>query len=728
MDRRLVVSMAIVAVIAYSGCFKPGQYVANMMYGDLDLPIEREAAITATSFPPSPDIRAVIGGKGEGLDCSIPSLAEWLMFEGVSGAKGPVSLQFRQGCVVHDYCYRHGYATYGYTQADCDFMLLQAAFRTCIQIYDIGLLSKGGSAPGSNRPKMCETNAREVLLGVRMGGWGSFKAREDSSYFEFDPLPLHANNYSIARLARVSQDKATHIDGEPLLSTLMTFHFSSGQVKIRQTWSPKTNQPGEGGSDGMSERIFPDNALPTPPYVIRATDKDWLVWLTRKSNSDTGFATRVDIPVPAGESFFRKLPCPYQAPVGGKPVSCDFDSSVVRVIQPLDSSQEKVGFYAFTHRFADKTVVKGKYEKATIGLHRWEMPLAKGTEMPSTIPEKLTNVSGYKWRFLQSELHVGEFRKSGCNEIVTLGRGIYLNSEGRVEGEEEKRSGVAKGYETMAAAGFIPLSVDNCPRAKLYPVLLPQEAEPAVPISKGLGESDRLMTLSAGSEGDPVQITEYSFGDADRGTYRMELPKDKIRVLDATWVKSAAYVVRSGVKGDRLFFSRVVLDKDDAKKFKEEEGDNAPDNVRIEFRYFVASETNENKWVEQGYSSCKIDLNEQHEVKPKDSRMYALLWRFAFEGPGDLKEKESLFKVLHKREMVRQWMQSQVIPGYIFDGKKPEGDRPIDVVVVFHDSPESSLLLQGMRAGTGELDYLKVRMPSEEFSFASCSRSTSKQS
>ena len=336
MFRHFVVSMAIGAAIAFSGCSWPGQYVANSLYRDLDLPIDREAAITVTSFPPSADIRAVIGGKGEGLDCSIPSLVELLMFER-RGKDAPISLQFRQGCVIHDYCYRHGYATYGYTQADCDFMLLQAASRACIQIYDMGLLGLEKNDSSSNRPESCETRARKVLLGVRMGGWGSFKAREKSSYFEFDPLPMHADNYTVARLARVPRDRAPLVDGESLLSTPMTFHFSRGRVQIRELqWTP-----GEplGGKDIVREKAFPANIVPTPPNVVRIGESDLFVLLNRESDHNTGFIPLVDsFGNDAAKNEFNRLECPKKsvaekATEKNKP--CDFDASIIRLVPHL---------------------------------------------------------------------------------------------------------------------------------------------------------------------------------------------------------------------------------------------------------------------------------------------------------------------------------------------------------------------------------------------------------
>lgn len=727
MDRHFAVATAIVATIAFTGCSTLGHYVANTLYGEVDLPLDREAAVTVASFPPSADIRAVIGGKGEGLDCSIPSIFEALMFERMAGVEAPISLQFRQGCVFHDNCYRHGYATYGYTQADCDFILLQHAFRTCVQIYEIGLLQKAHDYAGTKTKEICDARAREVVLGVRIGGYGSFKAREQSSYYEFDPMPIHADNYMVARLIRVPEDKVPVVDGKRLLSTPATFQFNKARVTIRQLgWNSEKNL---GDKDSpFSESVIQANAVPTPPNVVRADSKDWYVWLNRRAVHNTEFVALVG--ASGGEhdgKIFGELPCPARKP---KPL-CDFDASVIRVVQPPDPVSTAVSFFAFAHRFSDKTDGIGAYPPRTIGLHRWEFPtsglmnISEGekTASPPALPAKLVEVSSYRERFLQSELHVGEFRRPGCSEVVALGRGIHLNpDDSKNKGKaDELRSGTGEGYKSSITAAFIPLAAEKCPAAALVPVLLSESAEPAVPVRRGLDKTDRLLTVSAAGDGVPVKLTEYSFGDVT-GSSREATLRDSHGapiILDRTWVKSAAYVVRgpSGAGGDRLFFSRVRLDAEQTKRFEEGEG---PDRIRIEFRYFAASESG---WAERGHSSCEVDLNKQHELEPTYSLMRTLNKRLAYEGIRT-KEQEplakELFKRLHKREMVRRWMMSQVIPGYIFADESSEKDRPIDAAVIFHGSADYSLLMQGTRGGAGELDRFQVKRPNGKFAFASC--------
>src|SRR5262245_9805806 len=91
---------------------------------------------------------------------------------------------FRQACVFHDLCYRHGLATYGYTQNDCDQMLQEQAARICTNV--------GGEA--------CQLNAKKVLAGVSNGGFGSYQSWRTSTYYQFDPMPAASEQMTVARV------------------------------------------------------------------------------------------------------------------------------------------------------------------------------------------------------------------------------------------------------------------------------------------------------------------------------------------------------------------------------------------------------------------------------------------------------------------------------------------------------------------------------------------------
>ena len=189
-------------------------------------------------------------------------------------------------------------------------------------------------------------------------------------------------------------------------------------------------------------------------------------------------------------------------------------------------------------------------------------------------PMKLSNIGlrQLSYRFLQSEVHVGEFRKRGCPEVVALGRGIHVDPKNPVEAHA--KSTTADDYESLAAAAFIPFTVTNCPVPELLQISLPQAEEPAVPVSKGSRTTDRLLTLSASGGDGLVRIKEYDFGGEGSSQHEAKL-QDINRnplSLESTWVKSAAYVVRGGAQGDLLFFSRVVLDPKETELFERGEG------------------------------------------------------------------------------------------------------------------------------------------------------------
>lgn len=258
----------IVALLA--SCSTLAERAADAVYPDLQTYFDTEAPPTATSYPASSSISAVLGGRGEGLSCSIPPLLEWAMFDRQKD-EAVISLQFRQACAYHDYCYRHGHATYGYTRADCDYSLQQIAYRTCRVISDMD-------------PKACMSRARRVLLGVTVGGGKSFASGEASSYFEFDPMPAKADDYVIVRWVRSDDGKL--IGGQKLKGQFVVMHFKRGTVLSRAAnfdpAGPDTSQPGSN-----DPQLFPARFIPTPPLVVRSGDEDRLLAISRDNFQNT---------------------------------------------------------------------------------------------------------------------------------------------------------------------------------------------------------------------------------------------------------------------------------------------------------------------------------------------------------------------------------------------------------------------------------------------------------
>jgi hypothetical protein len=291
--------LATVTIFSASGCAAFFDKIADTVLANEVRFDDRESPRTAHAIAASGDGVQLAGGQGNGLSCSLPPGAQALAFTR-SDKQAPIALQMRQACAFHDYCYRHGNATYGYSQADCDFMLQQQAFRLCKFIKREATINE------------CETNARKVTIGVRLGGFGSFKrtrALEDenaSTFLEFDPYPVRASTFRVVRIADAPRQWVR--DG---LLPKAAYHFDirpSGSLVHILGWRPA------GGMVCTSfELPATYNAINGPPMVVRdaAGGEDWFVWWKRGELAAThghfallplGRATRQDW-VTAGGGF-----------------------------------------------------------------------------------------------------------------------------------------------------------------------------------------------------------------------------------------------------------------------------------------------------------------------------------------------------------------------------------------------------------------------------------------
>src|ERR1700755_2156039 len=120
MFRKMIVGVVVViAALALTVTYLPS-FVADSIYKNVDDLTDGEMPATVTAFQSGPEVVSTLGGSGEGLNCSLPSWAN-ILFDGSSDTNGKRHLvlqRFRQACVFHDVCYRHGLATYGYNQND----------------------------------------------------------------------------------------------------------------------------------------------------------------------------------------------------------------------------------------------------------------------------------------------------------------------------------------------------------------------------------------------------------------------------------------------------------------------------------------------------------------------------------------------------------------------------------------------------------------------------------
>jgi hypothetical protein len=272
-----MVALASVAALGAGGCSHVGGLVSNSLYSDLESPSRNEYPPVTSFFPGSASVQSILGGKGEGVSCSIP--APLLpFFQSIGSDDSPVGLQFRQACAFHDMCYRHGAATYGYDQKDCDFLLQEHSFRICQQIYK---LDEKSNDP-MNIIGECQDNARRVLLGVRLGGSSAFQAGPSSTYFEFDPLPRDADDFVISRVIREPQEQGQ--DSQLSLVSLLSKNGSTKAIRRAIRLDGTVSRP---LTDTMLIHSL-NGRINSTPVLARRGDREGFLHYTKNDYYFTG--------------------------------------------------------------------------------------------------------------------------------------------------------------------------------------------------------------------------------------------------------------------------------------------------------------------------------------------------------------------------------------------------------------------------------------------------------
>ncbi|WP_212037492.1 hypothetical protein [Bradyrhizobium sp. JYMT SZCCT0428] len=285
------------------------QTMINSIYKNVeDISDATEMPTTVTSFQSGPDVVSTIGGSGDGLNCSLPGLAN-MFFHGMKNRHGQSALvlqRFRQACVFHDLCYRHGLATYGYNQNDCDRVLQNAALRLCYVWNPL---------EGKAR---CQTESKMVLAGVSLGGSDAYRAWDRSTYFEFESDPWRSNGFSVSRVVdhpfkSVDREKYRDEPDQVILnfdnvrSNLTVTCVTCKQVPVlREKTSDRYDTTEELRSVGITQ--LPDALLQhtgqqlsdtspvwlpprrrhaAPHLLVDSTGKNHLIWVTRNNPGDT---------------------------------------------------------------------------------------------------------------------------------------------------------------------------------------------------------------------------------------------------------------------------------------------------------------------------------------------------------------------------------------------------------------------------------------------------------
>jgi hypothetical protein len=290
----ILVYFAAVYGFLYLGLRPVADFWVSTIFKNAPEPLDEELPVTVTAFRPAANVVSTIGGKGEGLNCSMPWGID-MAFAKRSGRETtiPVRQRFRQACVFHDLCYRHGLATYGYSQNDCDELLQEHALRICISI-----------SPGSTLNE-CQIDAKKVAAGVKVGGFNSYQGWGNSTHFEFDPNPYRATRFSALRAVDHPFKKSLggKLADEPD-QLLMKFDVLRAGVRLRCINCAQRQPHAEEFALAKASNLtgllksrhihaerdvwLPSSRLFAAPHIMSdETGSQVLVWVTRQSLTNT---------------------------------------------------------------------------------------------------------------------------------------------------------------------------------------------------------------------------------------------------------------------------------------------------------------------------------------------------------------------------------------------------------------------------------------------------------
>ncbi|PPC88673.1 MAG: hypothetical protein CTY37_00325 [Methylotenera sp.] len=677
--------------ILLAGCVERfAKYAAEKVYPDLIAPYDTEAPATATTYPASTSIKAVIGGKGEGLSCSVPWLLEKMMFSKRTD-EAPLSLQLRQACVRHDYCYRHGWATYGYQQVGCDFALQQDAYRICRLI-----------SPEESFHEDCLSKARRVLLGVRIGGGDPFQEGEKSSYFEYDPMPSTADDYVVLRWMENSASTTNElcVNRPCLRGNFFSLHFNRGSVVAKKmVWDGVHNK----STFKSLPTLFPDTYISTPPHIIFDGNIDRLISIARKGYENTVFEL-------VEYQFSDNKKSIFLPKIEGKPNDASvfsFDQLANQLVLSYWSHRMKHGIYKLKHNTLD--------------------------EAPSEIRKPPISDT---YRTLAHKPLSGDFFEAGKRVTLVLKRGGSAKIDEHNSGQNYKE------YLHIAALKS-NLKVDDPIPADDIITIKASEADEPLAIIKNDDGRDLLMNMSV-SEDDIVQFNIFDLLSCKNRNFQTSesvacepsitkgLKDNKNINIDKSWVRQPVQLVapRSSESSPLIFFSKVekickgnMICKEDIAS----RDYTSPEEFRFNFAYSKLDNLNGTYSISKflAQTECKISLKSEALLN-SDGYLIKVINHarpsFDIKTSEDKKtknyEEDKTYLInLVKKEFFERWANAQVIPGWFFKTDIPiDINKTLDVAVFFRGYTNYSFLLANGLSANDNPQEKKVFYTSEAMS------------
>lgn len=296
----------------------------DLIYKNVEDTVDGEMPPTVVSFPSGPEVVSIIGGSGAGLNCSLPRWTNAFFGVGEDSTRKKrllVLQRFRQACVFHDLCYRHGLATYGYSQNDCDRVLQNQAFRLCLYIRSDGAPKESGADEAVHRAHEaanCQADSKKVLAGVSLGGFNAYRGWDYSTYFEFESDPSRSNGFSAARVVRHPFKSAVSPKYDDASDeVILTFVNSRSNLTVKcltckdETIQKSTRIPEQAsdelksvGIDTVPQALLthelklnainpiwlpPRRRHAAPHLLVDNAGKNHLIWMSRNNNENSIF-------------------------------------------------------------------------------------------------------------------------------------------------------------------------------------------------------------------------------------------------------------------------------------------------------------------------------------------------------------------------------------------------------------------------------------------------------
>lgn len=526
-------------------------------------------------IPASPDVRYVIGGRGEGLSCSIPSILEILFFSPQqfdtpgSTPTSPLSLQFAQACYAHDMCYRHGAATYGYQKEDCDDLLFDQAYRLCTSIYRANNIN-----PTHKNPiDVCKAQAGSVYAGVNWFGSSSFLPLEKSTFFEFDAMARGKRApFRVSRLA-------TNLEGsaEPQLA-----HYIFDQDKVQL--QIEGNQPKP--LTGLSEARLAQLPAPRPMTDADNGGPSTAPYFTVQRDVLRNTGARIMV-IPRNGTEVTELP--------PKPKSKNdietFDCNSAVHLPTIEFNSITIYTFGISSQEPDTpncpSTIKADPFRLTLKPIRFD---------------KLAGTSYY--RLQQLEPMIGKFGDNTESQILLLGRGwIYARDSNPTE-DERKQASSGEGYKEQATVYRLSRN-GTLSAAETAPI--PEAALPVSPFRLNSSSRDGLLSVQTTETGH-VNLTHWSRDNNANPSKWTTEHTQRLPELSSSWVEMPVQVVKNG-DFEILVFTRILTNKNKAN------GPNDSYNVTIQAQAY--SMNHQDKWVRVSCTQRAVAIPLQQQGTPR---------------------------------------------------------------------------------------------------------------